>query len=412
METERFDELARLVSTASSRRSALRGLIRGAAGGVLGVAGGAALLGEETALAKKCNGNGQCRKPNNPCKKAVCKHGKCRKKNKPNGAGCGQGRVCFNGTCGQGCKPSGQPCSGNDTCCTSVCIDTNTDFDNCGGCGDGCNETRADACVGGECVCGANPLCEAGETCCSGECFNTDTNFDNCGGCGDGCDADTADACSGGECECGGEPACTGDLVCVDGLCVVRVTPSSLDGWTIGPDGEVEFVEGPETPPLGTGSVRISTIDVTRSTIANANYAGLEIADIASLGYSTFMVNGGPTGVVVPAIKLPVRFNNDTEFTTLVFEPTYSLNSDVVVDVWQTWDALSADARWWTSRPIPGVCEDSCFVPWTDILAAVPDAFILGALLIETGSGTDDADGNVDALTINGTIFDFEPDPQ
>jgi hypothetical protein len=32
--------------------------------------------------------------------------------------------------------------------------------------------------------------------------------------------------------------------------------------------------------------------------------------------------------------------------------------------------------------------------------------------LIETGSGTDDADGNVDALNINGLIFNFEPDPQ
>ncbi len=191
------------------------------------------------------------------------------------------------------------------------------------------------------------------------------------------------------------------------------ITPSSLDGWTIVPGGEVEFVEGPETPPLGTGSVQISTIDVTRSTIANANYAGLEIADIESLGYSTYMVDGSTTNVVVPAIKLPVRFDNDTQFATLVFEPTYSENSDVVADEWQTWDALSADARWWSSRALPNdICAFDCFVPWADILAAIPDAFITGALLIETGSGTDDADGNVDALNINGLIFNFEPDPQ
>ncbi len=202
--------------------------------------------------------------------------------------------------------------------------------------------------------------------------------------------------------------------VCVcpeSGQCTIR--PSSLDGWTIVAGGEVAFAEGPETPPLGVGSIQISTIDVTRSTIANENYGGLEIADIASLGYATTMVDGGPTGVVVPAIKLPVRFNNDTEFTTLFFEPTYSLNSDAVADEWQMWDALSADARWWSSRALPNdICAFDCFVPWADILAAVPDAFITGALLIETGSGTDDADGNVDALNVNGLIFNFEPDPQ
>ena len=152
---------------------------------------------------------------------------------------------------------------------------------------------------------------------------------------------------------------------------------------------------------------------MTRSTIANANYAGLEIADIASLGYSTYLVDGGPTGVVVPAIKLPVRFNDDTEFATLIFEPTYSVNSDVVADEWQTWAALSADARWWSSRALPNdICAFDCFVPWAEIKAAIPDAFITGALLIETGSGTDEADGNVDALHINGVMFDFEPDPQ
>jgi hypothetical protein len=225
--------------------------------------------------------------------------------------------------------------------------------------------------------------------------------------------------CQNGRCQSACSPACTGGQVCQQAVCVCpdsgecAITPSSLDGWTIVAGGEVEFVEGPETPPLGTGRVRISTIDVTRSTIANANYAGLEIADIESLGYSTYMVDGSTTDVVVPAIKLPVRFNNDTEFSTLVFEPTYSLNSDVVADEWQTWDALDADARWWSSRALPNdICAFDCFVPWTEILAAVPDAFITGALLIETGSGTDDADGNVDALNINGLIFNFEPDPQ
>jgi hypothetical protein len=189
----------------------------------------------------------------------------------------------------------------------------------------------------------------------------------------------------------------------------VAVTPANLGDWVV-VGGEVEFVEGPETPPLGVGSVEISTVNMTRSTLANPTYDGLEIADIEALGYATYMQNGSTTGVVVPAIKLPVLFDDGATFTTLVFEPTYAANSDVVADEWQTWDALSADARWWSTRPLPNdICAFDCFVPWADILAAIPDAFITGSLLIETGSGTPGAIGNVDAFNINGTTFDFEP---
>ncbi len=90
MESERFDRLARLIGRSSSRRSALGGLARGALASAFGVAGATVLAGnEETAFARDCNGNAQCKNPKNPCKKGVCKHGKCRKKNKRNGKNCG-----------------------------------------------------------------------------------------------------------------------------------------------------------------------------------------------------------------------------------------------------------------------------------------------------------------------------------
>jgi hypothetical protein len=121
VESERFDRLAQMVSKAASRRSALRGLARGAFGGI-GLAGASALVvDEETALAKKCNGNAQCKNPKNPCKKGVCRGGKCRKKNKRNGKSCGEDRVCVNGSCVAGCASTGDACSANDECCSAVC---------------------------------------------------------------------------------------------------------------------------------------------------------------------------------------------------------------------------------------------------------------------------------------------------
>lgn len=99
MESERFDRLAKLVGAVSSRRTALRGLARGAVGGALGMAGVVGLGDDNVVLAKKCSGNAQCDQPKNPCKKAVCKNKKCRKQNERNGKNCGDGLQCLNGKC-------------------------------------------------------------------------------------------------------------------------------------------------------------------------------------------------------------------------------------------------------------------------------------------------------------------------
>lgn len=124
MESERFDRLARLIGTRSSRRSTLRGLATGAVGAGLGLVGATILDDDQTTLARKkkgCNGDGQCKNPKNPCKQAVCKGGKCRKKNERNGKNCGDDRVCNNGRCVDGCGSTGNACAINDECCSGVC---------------------------------------------------------------------------------------------------------------------------------------------------------------------------------------------------------------------------------------------------------------------------------------------------
>ncbi|MGH2617830.1 MAG: hypothetical protein ACRDJC_21585 [Thermomicrobiales bacterium] len=127
MESERFDRLAKFVGGTSSRRAALRRLVASMVGSGLGLAAYGALLDGERALAKKknkkkdCNGNGQCKNPKNPCKKGVCKHGKCRKKNQPNGKNCGNDRICVSGKCVADCETTGEECSAGEDCCSSVC---------------------------------------------------------------------------------------------------------------------------------------------------------------------------------------------------------------------------------------------------------------------------------------------------
>lgn len=92
----------------------------------------------------------------------------------------------------------------------------------CAGCAAVEPRNRADVCLEtGECDCsteaGVGP-CAAGETCCSGGCVNTQTDFDNCGGCQTMC-TPQADRCVAGNCQCGSNPVCDFITMCVGGSC-------------------------------------------------------------------------------------------------------------------------------------------------------------------------------------------------
>ncbi len=87
----------------------------------------------------------------------------------------------------------------NLTACGSVCVDTNSDANNCGACGAAC-QTGA-TCVSGVCT----SICPAGMTSCGNDCVDLQTEPNDCGACGNVCS-------SGQTCAAG---ACT--TTCVDG---------------------------------------------------------------------------------------------------------------------------------------------------------------------------------------------------
>jgi len=63
---------------------------------------------------------------------------------------------------------SAEPCGPGLTCCIE-CVDTETDFFNCGKCGHEC--PIFETCSGGTCQCGdSGESCAPGLTCCNGEC--------------------------------------------------------------------------------------------------------------------------------------------------------------------------------------------------------------------------------------------------
>ena len=114
-------------------------------------------------------------------------------------------------------------CTAGDTCCAvdahgaavgnPGCVNTNMDVHHCGGCGNVCDSTATDACVGGTCMCGSGAPCGAGQSCCGGGCVDLAGDVNNCGACGHACGANTT--CNAGVCGCANPTVngdCNGDL--------------------------------------------------------------------------------------------------------------------------------------------------------------------------------------------------------
>jgi len=113
------------------------------------------------------------------------------------GQGCGVGEVCSAGIC---------ECALENWCAIDFgydagspeyhCVDTQTDFSNCGGCSNVCYE--GEQCVQGQC---APAACQGNEVRCNGSCTDVNTDPFQCGGCVP--ESPTIETCYAGEnCYC------------------------------------------------------------------------------------------------------------------------------------------------------------------------------------------------------------------
>lgn len=188
--------------------------------------------------------------------------------------------------------------------------------------------------------------------------------------------------------------------------------------------GSNAFVSGPATPPLGSGSLQMTTDSSiagsgqAKAQLFNYSYVGTALADIGALSYWDYRSSSSTNSLSQRvSINVEVDYVGDgSSFTTLVFEPVYQPGGAgaLLTDTWQSWDAIDDGAGiWWSTRAIPGVCAFDCFVSWATILANNPNAKVSGGLGFNIGSGWVGAfSGNADALAVtvgaDTTTYDFE----
>ena len=181
-----------------------------------------------------------------------------------------------------------------------------------------------------------------------------------------------------------------------------------------------QFVTGPATPPLGAGSLELTTVDNPgHLQYLERAQLGTLLSAITQMAYSTYRHSASTGGAQVEAaINLEI-FNNisgaNTGYTTMVFEPYLNPSLGTVMsDSWQSWDAYSGGAALWHSTHTVGSIPAGQAAPWSAFLAQAPNATVLG-YGPNQGSFNPGIISNVDKLIFgtatDTTTYDFEPTP-
>jgi hypothetical protein len=194
-----FDELAKSLANGSvSRRKALRLMGSALVGSVL-----ASIPGVAWAAKPSCPSGVRCK-------------GQC----------CGPGEVCKKGS-GGGCVP----CPAGTTACSGQCVDTLTDANNCGGCGNVCHgpDPNGGTALPPECI---NGYCGSRCTAPGTQCIQQCPTYPNCPG---SAPVNFCGATTEGELFCTCEERCAGQT---SGIATGCTTTADC------PEGQYCFVKG------------------------------------------------------------------------------------------------------------------------------------------------------------------------
>jgi hypothetical protein len=168
----------------------------------------------------------------------------------------------------------------------------------------------------------------------------------------------------------------------------------------------------------GDSFLRMATPTATsHSTVHNYALFGQKLSTLNTLKYSTLIETLSSNGnQLAPALNIEINPNRPGQtYSTLVWEPIYS-DTPVQAGQRQTWTPSATSAPkggWWatgyltatdTLNPLGFKTYTASFA---DVKAALPDATIISVGPNE-GTGSPGLVSQVDKLTVNDTVYDFE----
>jgi hypothetical protein len=158
--------------------------------------------------------------------------------------------------------------------------------------------------------------------------------------------------------------------------------------------------------PLGNDKANAFTFD----------FAGQPLSAITGLGYRSFVeATNAETPFQAPALNITIDSNGPATvggFATLVWEPVYTSESKAH-DEWISRSPLTSTGGWWSPANATTTGEAGALgftnerASWANVLLALPNATV-GGIGINQGGGNPGLVGQVDLLTVNTTVYDFE----
>lgn len=234
---------------------------------------------------------------------------------KTDGNNCGKcGTVC---PMGASCVQGSCQCGSGLVRCGSACVDVKADNTNCGKCGTVCG-ADAGAIMGGGtwgCVNGScSIICPMGKTECGGACIDTKTDIDNCGKCGNACDPQK-EQCTDGMCCPTGQKVCNG--MCTDpssdpnncGMCGMKC-PMNMPSCVGGKCTTLYTFQGVQT------NLPISMLAGWKQCYTDTYNVSMNVANVAANCQGTYLLLGcmpnGNQNLTVAAMGL----KSDVTFVT------------------------------------------------------------------------------------------------
>lgn len=161
-------------------------------------------------------------------------------------------------------------------------------------------------------------------------------------------------------------------------------------------DSDPRLIKGSVTMNLPTSSFPT----LRRIRLRRGGYSGTLLADLTELKYSTYLVHGRPTAMV---LQIDVNGDDAKDFNIFFAPEDQGDGTAVELDVWQQWDAL--DGTWGIeAATIPGLPAEASI---TELIALHPNARIIDTAPIgNNGEGVRFTVGPPALYTNNVSYFD------
>lgn len=182
-------------------------------------------------------------------------------------------------------------------------------------------------------------------------------------------------------------------------------------------DGAVNFVNGPGSAPMGTGSLTLKTTEPGptptvlggKATLFNYDWIGVPLSTIESVSFSSYTT----ISPVAASLQMEIYRDGTSKFSTVNVEPYLNTSAQPTNNLWQQYSAgVGLTGKVWLTGIPTGEGSQSLPITWDRLLQLFPNATVVGGIGFNLGRAMTVGEVNADVLSIlisgNAVTYNFE----